>query len=77
MVEIQSPHEFYRKMKTWRDEFKLKSHLLRVEIKDEWEKIDAKANGAKEEVKRGARKLAHQLHERYSKIKRTFTEGAQ
>lgn len=89
-MENQSPQELFDRMKTWRDEFKLKAHLLRAEIKDEWEELedkwkelnhslkqmDASAGGIKEEVKSNAKKLAAQLHDRYSKIKKSFTEGA-
>lgn len=91
MLENHSTHELFEKMKTWRDEIKLQSHFLKVEVRDEWEeledkwkelgdslrKMDAKAGGMGEEMKSNAKKLAQHLHDRYERIKKTFTEGSQ
>jgi len=66
-------------MKQTRDELKLKTHLMKMDVRDEWDKLEVKFDDmknsltqAKEDFSQSNNKVLNELKTGYEKIYSTF-----
>lgn len=78
--------ELQQKLRTERDELKLKAHLLKAEMRDEWETVEEKwqhfesrmsqkkqaADRAKDEVARTLSKMGDEIKAAYRRIRNSI-----
>ena len=68
--------EFVQGVKTQRDELKLQMHLMKADMKDEWDelehkwhKVEPRLEESADDIGAATRKLAHEIADAYRRIK--------
>lgn len=80
--------DFWKKLKTQRDEMQVQAHLARAELRDEWEEVEKKWQQAEHkfdrlqdqavettaEMQRSARVIMEEIAKTYDRIKQRLDE---